>query len=106
MEGPVQVDSSLDNILDVLKLLAGIGRVASDNAQMLGLLVFIEALIATVQLASARVTGSNDLSIMLADLQRLHCNRPAECILESSTGLGQSQLVEARWHSLSAGFLI
>ena len=54
---------SLDNVLDALKLLTGIGGVASEDAQMLGLLVFIEALVAMAQLVSARVTGTKDSSI-------------------------------------------
>ena len=79
--------------------------VASDDAQMLGLLVSIEALVFGSAIGFCSRDHSDKSINMLSDLQRERRTGPAECIPESTTCLRRQQLVEARWHSLSAGFL-
>jgi hypothetical protein len=99
------VDLSLDDVLNILKLLTGVGIGGKRRCPDAGLACAHRSTRICSDLGSARVTISIDSINMLADLQRERCTGPAECISESTTWLRRQQLVEARWYSLSAGFL-
>jgi hypothetical protein len=90
------VDLSLDDVLNILKLLTGVGIGSKRRCPDAGLACAHRSTRICSDLGSARVTISIDSINMLADLQ---------CISESTTWLRRQQLVEARWYSLSAGFL-